>query len=167
MKKFFMLGAALFALALAAEPLDLQMPFKKGRKDAVAWWKTKGQLVDVDGGKAVALEKLQNLEFKNKFPAKAGDKLVYEITMKMESSNVSLRIGQWSKEGWIGENFALLNGKKEFSVVKGEIELKDATAPDKAGIMRKLNQFHINIYAHSNSKGVVIKDVKIDFVPKK
>ena len=55
MKKFFMLGAALFALALAAEPLDLQMPFKKGRKDAVAWWKTKGQLVDVDGGKAVAL----------------------------------------------------------------------------------------------------------------
>jgi hypothetical protein len=143
------------------------MPFKKGRKDAVAWWKTKGQLVDVDGGKAVALEKLQNLEFKNKFPAKAGDKLVYEITMKMESSNVSLRIGQWAKEGWIGENFVVVKAQKDFSVAKGEIILKDAAAPDKAGILRKVNKFHVNIYAHSGSKDVVIKDVKIDFVPAK
>ncbi|MBO5792768.1 MAG: hypothetical protein J6S54_09905 [Lentisphaeria bacterium] len=167
MKNIFAFAALLSAVSLAAAPLDLQMPFKQGRKTPVSWWETQGKLVDVDGVKAVALEKLQKLQFKNSFPGKAGDKLVYEITMKRDSDNVSLRIGQWSKEGWIGENFVLLKGKKEFSVVKGEIVLKDAAAPDKAGVLRKVSHFHINIYAHSNSKGTVIKDVKIDFVPAK
>ncbi len=165
MIKIFAFAVLLSAVSLAAAPLDLKMPFKKGSNLPVAWWKTQGKLIDVDGGKAVALDKLQKLEFKDHFPGKAGDKIVYEITMKRESDNVSLRIGQWSKEGWIGENFVLLKGKKEFSVVKGEIVLKDAAAPDKAGVLRKVNKFHINIYAHSNSKGTVIKDVKITLVP--
>ena len=167
MKKIMMFGAALAAITLSAAPLDLQMPFKKGTSTPVASWKTPGKLVDLDGGKAVVLEKFNFLEYAKQFPGKAGDKLVYEITMNMDSPNVSLRIGQWSKEGWIGDNFVLLKGKKEFSVVKGEIVLKDASAPDKAGVMRKVNRFHIKLYAHSNSSGVVIKDVKIDLVPGK
>ena len=78
-----------------------------------------------------------------------------------------MRIGQWAKEGWIGENFVVLKTQKDFSVVKGEIILKDDTKPDKAGILRKVNKFHINIYAHSNSQDVVIKNVKIDHIPAK
>ena len=167
MKKIMTFAVLLFAFCLAAEPLNLQMPFKKGRNSPVAWWETQGTLVDFDGGKAVALAKGQTLKFKNQFAGQAGDKLVYEITLKYNSGLVSLRIGQWAKEGWIGENFVVVKAQKDFSVAKGEIILKDAAAPDKAGILRKVNKFHVNIYAHSGSKDVVIKDVKIDFVPAK
>ena len=160
-------AALLFALCLAAEPLNLQMPFKKGDKSAVAGWETKGTLIDLDGAKAVALKKGDKLMFKNFFPGKKGDKLVYEITLKNSAGYVSLRLGQWSKEGWIGENFAVLKTQKDFSVVKGEIFLKDAPQPDKAGVLRKVNRFHVNIYAHSNSQDVVIKNVKIDRIPAK
>ena len=52
-------------------------------------------------------------------------------------------------------------------MVKGEIVLRDAAKPDKAGILRKVNKFHVNIYAHSNSQDVVIKNVKIDRIPAK
>ena len=167
MKKIMTFAALLFALCLAAEPLNLQMPFKKGDKSAVAGWETKGTLIDLDGAKAVALKKGDKLMFKNFFPGKKGDKLVYEITLKNSAGYVSLRLGQWSKEGWIGENFAVLKTQKDFSVVKGEILLKDAPKPDKAGVLRKVNRFHVNIYAHSNSQDVVIKNVKIDRIPAK
>ena len=167
MKKIMTFAALLFALCLAAEPLNLQMPFKKGDKSAVAGWETKGTLIDLDGAKAVALKKGDKLMFKNFFPGKKGDKLVYEITLKNSAGYVSLRLGQWSKEGWIGENFAVLKTQKDFSVVKGEIFLKDAPQPDKAGVLRKVNRFHVNIYAHSNSQDVVIKNVKIDRIPAK
>ena len=167
MKKVLFLSALFCAALLAAAPLDLQMPFKKGEKDAVEGWKSTGKLINVAGGKAVALDKLQGIEFKKQFTGKAGDKLAFEINMKKEDGFVSLRAGQWSKEGWIGENFVLLEAKKEYSVVKGEIILKDATAPDKAGIMRKVNRFHLKLYAHSNSKGTEIKDIKIELIPAK
>ena len=167
MKKVLFLSALFCAAVLAAAPLDLQMPFKKGAKDAIEGWKSTGKLIDVEGGKAVALDKLQGLELRKHFPGKAGDKLTFEINMKKNDGFVSLRVGQWSKEGWIGENFVLLDGKKEYSVVKGEIILKDATAPDKAGIMRKVNKFHLKLYAHSNCKGAEIKDIKIEFIPAK
>ena len=167
MKKIMTFTALLFAGCLAAGPLNLQMPFKKGDKSAIAGWETKGTLIDLDGAKAVALKKGEKLMFKNSFPGKKGDKLVYEITVKNSAGFVSLRIGQWAKEGWIGENFVVLKTQKDFSVVKGEIILKDDTKPDKAGILRKVNKFHINIYAHSNSQDVVIKNVKIDHIPAK
>ena len=156
--------AAFWALAVMGEPLDLQMPFKKGRKVPVAFW-TGGMLID-DGGNAVSLQGGSGIKFKRRIPGKAGDKLVFEITSKRKKGNVSLRIGQWAKEGWIGENPAVIKGGSDYSVAKGEIILRDASQPDKNGVMRKLSHFDITLWAHKDSDGVVIKDVKIDFVAK-
>ena len=167
MKKMIALFAAVFAFAVMAEPLNLQMPFKKGRKTPIAWWNGKADLVDAGGVNAVAIEKRNALVFKNMFPGKAGDKIVYEITYKRTAGDVSLRLGQWAKEGWIDEVAGYLKGGNDFTVAKGEIVLKDAAKPDKKGVLRKVSKFDIRLQAHYNSSGVVIKDVKIEVVPKK
>ena len=167
MKKMIAFLAAVLTVVVMAEPLNLQMPFKKGRKTPIAWWNGKATLVEADGVNAVALEKGKGVMFKNAFPGKAGDKIVYEITFKRNAGSVSLRIGTWSKEGWVGEMPSYLKGGKDFSVAKGEIVLKDAAKPDKKGILRKVSKFDIRLQAHNDSSGVVIKDVKIEVVPKK
>lgn len=167
MKKLFTLLVLFLSAAVLAEPLNLQMPFKKGRKAPIAWWNGKATLVEADGVNAVALEKGQGIKFKNTFPGKAGDKIVYEITFKRSAGSVSLRLGTWSKEGWIGEAPSYLKGGKDFSVAKGEIVLKDAAKPDRKGVLRKVSKFDIRLQAHNNSSGVVIKDIKIEVVPKK
>ena len=167
MKKTLALLAALLTVSVMAEPLVLQMPFKKGRKDPIAWWIGKGTLVAEKDGNAVALEKGRGLVFKNKFPGKAGDKLVYEITYKRTAGDVSLRIGKWAKEGWITEDASYLKGGTEYSVAKGELVLTDAVKPDSKGVVRKVANFDVRLQAHSNSSGVMIKDIKINFVPKK
>lgn len=167
MKKTIAFLAALLAVSVMAEPLVLQMPFKKGRKDPIAWWLGKGTVVAEKDGSAVALEKGRGLVFKNKFPGKAGDKLVYEITYKRTAGDVSLRIGKWAKEGWITEDASYLKGGTEYSVAKGELVLTDAVKPDSKGVVRKVANFDVRLQAHSNSSGVMIKDIKINFVPKK
>ena len=167
MKKMIAFLAAVLTVVAMAEPLNLQMPFKKGRKTPVAWWNGKATLVEADGVNAVVLEKGRGLMFKNAFPGKAGDKIVYEITFKRTAGDVSLRLGQWANEGWIDENASYLKGGKDFSVVKGEIVLKDAARPDKKGILRKVSKFDVRLQAHANSAGVVIKDIKIEIVAKK
>ena len=167
MKKTIAFLAALLAVSVMAEPLVLQMPFKKGRKDPIAWWLGKGTVVAEKDGSAVALEKGRGLVFKNKFPGKAGDKLVYEITYKRTGGDVSLRIGKWAKEGWITEDASSLKGGTEYSVAKGELVLTDAVKPDSKGVVRKVANFDVRLQAHSNSSGVMIKDIKINFVPKK
>lgn len=167
MKKTITLLAAVFAFCVMAEPLNLQMPFKKGRKTPIAWWNGKATLVEADGVNAVALEKGKGITFKNAFPGKAGDKIVYEITFKRSAGSVSLRLGTWSKEGWIGEAPSYLKGGKDFSVAKGEIVLKDAAKPDSKGVLRKVSKFDIRLQAHNNSSGVVIRDIKIEVVPQK
>ena len=167
MKKTIAFLAALLAVSVMAEPLVLQMPFKKGRKDPIAWWLGKGTVVAEKDGSAVALEKGRGLVFKNKFPGKAGDKLVYEITYKRTGGDVSLRIGKWAKEGWITEDASYLKGGTEYSVAKGELVLTDAVKPDSKGVVRKVANFDVRLQAHSNSSGVMIKDIKINFVPKK
>ncbi len=167
MKKTITLLAAVFAFCVMAEPLNLQVPFKKGRKTPIAWWNGKATLVEADGVNAAAIEKRNALVFKNMFPGKAGDKIVYEITFKRTAGDFSLRLGQWSKEGWIGENYSYLKGGKDFSVAKGEIVLKDAAKPDSKGVLRKVSKFDIRLQAHNNSSGVVIRDIKIEVVPQK
>ena len=167
MKKTIAFLAALLAVSVMAEPLVLQMPFKKGRKDPIAWWLGKGTVVAEKDGSAVALEKGRGLVFKNKFPGKAGDKLVYEITYKRTAGDVSLRIGKWAKEGWITEDASYLKGGTEYSVAKGELVLTDAVKPDSKGVVRKVANFDVRLQAHSNSSGVMIKDIKINFVPQK
>ena len=168
MKKMLALLVALLAVSVMAEPLNLQMPFKKGRKTPIAWWIGSAKLVEDGDFLVAALEKGKGMQFKTKnFPGKAGDKLVYEITFKREAGDVSLRIGQWAQEGWIDENPVYLKGGKDYTVAKGEVVLKDAAKPDKKGIVRKVKAFDIRLQAHNNSAGVRIKDVKINFVPKK
>ena len=167
MKKTLALLAALLTVSVMAEPLVLQMPFKKGRKDPIAWWIGKGTLVAEKDGNAVALEKGRGLVFKNKFPGKAGDKLVYEITYKRTAGDVSLRVGKWANEGWITEDASYLKGGTEYTVAKGELVLTDAVKPDSKGIVRKVAKFDVRLQAHANSSGVMIKDIKIDVVPKK
>lgn len=167
MKKTLALLAALLTVSVMAEPLALQMPFKKGRKDPIAWWTGKGTLVSEADGNAVAIEKGKNIVFKNKFPGQAGDKLVYEITYKRAAGDVSLRIGKWAKEGWITEDASYLKGGTEYTVAKGELVLTDAVKPDSKGIVRKVVKFDVRLQAHANSSGVMIKDIKIDVVPKK
>ena len=115
----------------------------------------------------MVLQPAETLKFSKAFDGKAGDKVAFTIVCKKGEGYLSLRLGQWSPEGWIGDNFVLVEGKKEFSEVKGEVVLKDAAAADKAGIMRKVSRFEVRLYAHTNSKDVVIKDVKLEFIPKK
>ena len=165
MKQLFAFILCAAAFCAAAAPLAIPMPFKKGAKSAIDGWQGKGTLVTLEKDSAVALNPLSTIQYGKQFPGKSGDKVLYEITLKRNSDFVSLRLGQWSKEGWIGDNFVLLKGDKEFTVAKGEIVLKDADKPDKAGIMRKVERFDVRIYAHSNSKDVVIKDVKLTLVP--
>ena len=167
MKKQILVLSALVTLSALAEPINLQMPFKAGRKTTVAWWESKNcELVTEKDGTAVKMPNGQGIRFKDAIPGKVGDRLAYEITLKKTAGNVSIRLGQWSKEGYIGEIFALLKATPEYSTVKGEIVLKNADAPDKHGIMRKVNRFHLSIYAHLDSKDVVVKDVKVNLVPK-
>ena len=45
MKKQILAIAALAALTALAEPIDLQMPFKAGRKTALAWWESKNAVL--------------------------------------------------------------------------------------------------------------------------
>ena len=165
MKRLFALVLCAAAFCAAAAPLALPMPFKKGIKTPVDGWKGQGTVIAVEKGSAVALKPLSGIQYEKQFQGKSGDKVVYEITLKRNSDFVSLRLGQWSKEGWIGDNFVLLKGGTEFTVAKGEIVLKDAVKPDKAGIIRKVERFDVRLYAHSNSKDVVIKDVKLTLVP--
>ena len=168
MKKTIALLVALFAVSVMAEPLNLQMPFKKGRKTPIAWWIGSGKLVEDGDFLVAALEKGKGMQFKTKnFPGKAGDKLVYEITYKRTGGDVSLRIGKWAKEGWITEDASYLKGGTEYSVAKGELVLTDAVKPDSKGVVRKVANFDVRLQAHSNSSGVMIKDIKINFVPKK
>ena len=167
MKKQILAIAALAALTALAEPIDLQMPFKAGRKTALAWWESKNAvLVTEKDGTSVKIPSGGIIRFKEVISGKAGDRLSYEITLKKSAGYVSLRLGQWSKEGFIGENFTLLNATPEYSVVKGEIVLKDADKPDKQGILRKVNRFYLTIYAHLNSRNVMVKDVKVNLIPK-
>ncbi len=167
MKTGILVLSALVTFSVLAEPVNLQMPFKAGRKTPIAWWETKScELVTEKDGTAVKFPKGQSIWFKDMIPGKAGDKVVYEITLKKNGGNVSIRLGQWGKEGHIGEVFALLKASPEYSTVKGEIVLKDADKPDKQGILRKVNRFRLSIYAHLDSKDVVVKDVKVNLVPK-
>ena len=167
MKKLLLTLSCFCAVLVTAAPLDLQMPFKAGTKTPVAGWETKGKLIDLDGVKAVALQPAETLKFTKAFNGKAGDKVTFTIVCKKGEGFLSLRLGQWSPEGWIGDNFVLVDAKKDFAEVKGEVVLKDAATADKAGIMRKVSRFEVRLYAHTNSKDVVIKDIKLDFIPKK
>ena len=165
MKQLFAFILCVTVFCVTAAPLAIPMPFKKGAKSPIDGWQGKGTLVAVEKDSAVALKPLCGIQYGKQFQGKCGDRVVYEVTLKRNSDFVSLRLGQWSKEGWIGDNFVLLKGDKEFTVAKGEIVLKDAPKPDKAGIMRKVERFDVRIYAHSNSKDVVIKDIKLTLIP--
>ena len=165
MKQLFTLFLCVTAFCVTAAPLALPMPFKKGTKSVIDGWKNAGTSVVLDGEGCAALKALSSIQYNKQFKGKAGDKVAYEVTLKMNAPLVSLRLGQWSKEGWIGDNFAVLKGGKEFTVAKGEIVLKDAAKPDKAGVIRKVDRFDVRIYAHSNSKDVVIKEIKLTLIP--
>ena len=167
MKKMLLTFACFCAALMTAAPLALPLPFKAGEKTPVAGWETQGKLIDINGAKAVALQPGETLKYVKGFPGKAGDKVAFTIVLKKSAGFFSLRLGQWASEGWIGDNFVLVDGKKEFSEIKGEIVLKDAATADKAGVMRKVKHFDIRLYAHSNSKDVVIKDIKLELIPKK
>ena len=71
MKKTITLLAAVFAFCVMAEPLNLQVPFKKGRKTPIAWWNGKATLVEVDGVNAAAIEKRNALPANEKSAMKA------------------------------------------------------------------------------------------------
>ncbi len=176
MKKQILVLSALVTLSALAEPINLQMPFKAGRKTTVAWWESKNcELVTEKDGTAVKMPNGQGIRFKDAIPGKAGDRLAYEITLKKKAGNLSVRLGLWSKEGHIGEvvgfpcgiwNPERSKATSEYTTFKGEIMLKDADKPDKKGIMRKVNRFYLTIYAHTDSRDVVVKDIKINLIPK-
>ena len=167
MKKMLLTFACFCAALMTAAPLALPLPFKAGAKTPVAGWETQGKLVDINGTKAVALQPGETLKYVKGFPGKAGDKVAFTIVLKKSTGFFSLRLGQWASEGWIGDNFVLVEAKNDFTEVKGEIVLKDAATADKAGVMRKVKHFDVRLYAHSNSKDVVIKDIKLELIPRK
>ncbi len=163
MKKI--LAASLAAVALwnlSGAELDLQMPFKPGRNSPIAWWDgPKCKLVEENGQKLVALEEGTGIRFKNKFPGKAGDVLEFEVTLKWEKGPVSVRLGQWSRNGYISEVAAYISkATDKLAVYKGEIPLKDAEQPDKNGVLRKVSEFTVSIQAHKGSKNVMIENIK-------
>ncbi len=154
--------AVLAAWNLLGAELDFQMPFSPGRNSPIAWWSgPKCKLVEENGKNLVSIEPGTGIRFKNEFPGKAGDVLEFEITMKWKKGPVSIRLGERSPEGYIGENFThIFKATDKLSVYKGEITLKDAKKPDQSGILRKVSRFSFTIHAHDGSKDVMIENIK-------
>ncbi len=161
-KSILSIFAVLAAWNLPGADLDLQMPFNPGRNSPVAWWDgPKCSLVEENGKNWVAIEEGTGIRFKNKFPGKAGDVLEFEITLKWEKGPVSVRLGEWSKNGYIDEVAAFIQKATDKpAVYKGEIVLKDAEKPDKNGVLRKVSEYTVNIQAHRGSKNVRIENIK-------
>ena len=161
-KHILLILAALAAWSTLGAELDLQMPFKPGRNSPIAWWDgPKCKLVEENGKKRVSIEAGTGIRFKNNFQGKAGDVLEFELTMNWEKGPVSVRLGQRSKEGYIGEAATyIFKATNMPAVYKGEIRLKDAEKPDKNGILRKVNEFSMTIQAHQGSKNVMIENIK-------
>lgn len=153
----------LFALPmLGAAELNFRMPFKPGRNSAIAWWDApKGQLFEEEGKKLLTIEAGSGMRFKNHFQAEAGDVLEFVLTMKCEKGPVSIRLGQHSRHGWIGERVALITETNaNFAVYQGEIILQDAIEPDKDGILRRVSEFSFSVYAHPDARNLVVENVK-------
>lgn len=161
-KNILSIFAVLAAWNLLGAELDLQMPFKPGQNSPVAWWDgPKCSLVEENGKKLVSIEEGTGIRFKNKFPGKAGDVLEFEITLKWEKGPVSVRLGQWSKNGYIDEvAFYISKATDKLAVYNGKIVLKDAEKPDKNGVLRKVSEYTVNIQAHKGSKNVMIENIK-------
>lgn len=167
-KHIFSILAVLAAWNLIGAELDLQMPFKPGKNSPVAWWDgPKCSLVEENGKNLVSIEEGTGIRFKNKFPGKAGDVLEFEITLKWEKGPVSVRLGQWSRNGYIDEVATYIQkATDKLAVYKGEILLKDAESPDKNGVIRKVSEFTVGIQAHKGSKNVMIETLKANLKTK-
>ncbi len=158
--------AAIFAIfavsGIWAAELNLRMPFKPGRISAIAWWEAeKSKLVEENAKKLLSITAGSGIRFKNHFQGQAGDCLEFELTLKCEKGPVSVRLSQHSKEGYIGEVATMASPVKDEPVVyRGEILLEDATEPDKDGIIRRVSEFSISIYAHQGSENVLLENIK-------
>lgn len=169
MKKILSAAAFLSLLCLSAGPVKLAVPFTKGTKTPVQGWEgKKAKLITIGKATAVELAPGTDISHNKMLPAKAGDKVVFEIDLKKKNDVVSIRLGQWSPQGWVGEAYAFLTPKGNDGIAKGEVLVTDATAPDKAGVIRKTNRIHVKIYAHNTPQGgAIIRNVKLTIVPQK
>lgn len=166
MKHFFTVFLLAAAVILTAADITPAMPFKKGTKTPIEGWQTAGKIT-LNADKSLSFAERSALIRPGLIKGKAGDKVVYEIVCKIEKGDLSLRLGQWSPQGWMFENPVFIRAPKTFKTMKGEIILKDANKPDKAGIIRKVDRFSLRLYSHSATKGIVIKSIKVQLVPKK
>ncbi|NLZ64032.1 MAG: hypothetical protein GX902_09500 [Lentisphaerae bacterium] len=169
MKTILTIITAFLALqTLWAGELNLRMPFKPGRLSPIAWWDApKGRLFEEEGKFLVALEPGSGMRFKHNFTGNAGDVIEFTLTMRCESGPVSIRLGQYAREGWIGERAAFITEAiASFAVYQGEILLENAVEPDKDGVLRKVSEFSFSIHAHPGAKQVVIENIKAVLRPK-
>ena len=166
MKQFLTLAFLAAAFGISAAVITPSMPFKKGSATPVEGWKLSGKAALAADG-SIVLPPMSAIELPGFFNAKAGDKVVYEIVCKYDRKDLSLRLGQWAQQGWIGENSGFIPAGKEFKTIKGELILTDAKTPDKAGVLRKTCRISVKIYAHGGSSGAVVKSVKLEIIPGK
>ncbi len=168
MKKQLLLIAVLsIAGNIAAQELPLNMPFRKGIKDAIAGWvidggeNAKAELLEENETKMIALAPRTRIYTKSTFAGKAGDTVTIEFKARGVADGVRVGTINYGPKGYSCDSGNYVKLKPEMAAYKTQIVLADSTLND-----RTTDNFRVSLSAGSAAKDIVIEEVKAVHSPK-
>ncbi len=126
-------------------------------------------LVTENGKVLLAIPQGQGIRLPKKYEMEAGDILRFEIVMSAPKGSVSIRLGQWSPEGFCGEAFSFVKGpfKPELTKYTGTVTVTNPQKPDANGVMRETSCATVGIHAHNESGSIRVQSFQFSIERKK